>query len=102
MIYAPELTAKIFAAINSVMLSNNGYAEIGNDSAVAEAMSLAGFVVIHTKSLFGRPTYKAFTKEAQVALATDGVPHYKTVRNDTGPDYEGMILARQERAMMDY
>jgi hypothetical protein len=110
MIYTPEQTARILSAIESIMLGNNGYADIGPAEWVADAVRAAGFIVLATTNLHGRPTYKGYTREAQVALRaahatgeTYAVPTYKppTHRQDE-PDYEGMILARQERAMMDY
>ena len=101
----PEITAQTLHAIEAIMLSNNGHANIGNNSAVADAVSMAGFTVIHTTDLHGNPTYKGFTQAAQAALRVEsfGISTYKPiVSRDDGIDYEAAILDRQERAMMDY
>jgi alkanesulfonate monooxygenase SsuD/methylene tetrahydromethanopterin reductase-like flavin-dependent oxidoreductase (luciferase family) len=68
-IYSPAMTARVFAAIESVLMSNNGYADIGNNTELAQAVEAAGFTVIHTTNLHGCPTYKASTARAQAALA---------------------------------
>ena len=108
MIYSPELSEKILAAMERVSLSNNGWAWIQDDAELVKGLQLAGYVVIET----GTGT-KAFSRAAQEALAEDYKQHgsasfavparatHKPARED-GPDYEAMILARQERWMMDY
>ena len=58
MILSTEISAKVLDAMNSVLLSNNGYADIGNNEEVAEALRTAGFVVICSKNLHGRPTFQ--------------------------------------------
>ena len=55
MILSPDITALVLDAINSVMLSNNGYSDIGNNSEVADALALAGFTVIRTVNIHGNP-----------------------------------------------
>lgn len=106
-IYTHEQTAQIFAAMQDIELSNNGYAFIGHDAEVANAVQSAGYVVLYVPNLHGRKEYKGFTKRAQECLKAEpfGVSTYQapasTLAHDT-PDYEGLILARQERAMMDY
>lgn len=105
-IFNPLQSAAILAAIASVLGSNNGYAEIGSDPLIADAVAAAGFVVIASKDLFGLPVFKAFSKASQAALAADAaaggafaVSNYKPISlAPEGPDYEGLILARQERA----
>lgn len=104
MIHSPEQTALILAAIQSIMLGNNGYADIGTNEDVAEAVKSAGFVVIRTTDIAGRPVFRGFTQAAQKALAASphGVSTYRPLssRLDTaygnadGPDYEAAILAR--------
>jgi hypothetical protein len=104
-VYTPTMTTKIMEAINSILLGNNGYADIGNNPEVAEAVRIAGFIVIESKNLHGRPTYKGFTKQAQAALKEEhragesyAVPIHKPVpQQSDGPDYEAMILARQAK-----
>jgi hypothetical protein len=101
MIYSPEMTEKIMTAIRAVLLGNNGYADIGNNTAVAEAVKLAGFAVIHTKDAHGCAVYRAFTAQAQKALKAEplfSVSTYKPVQaKQDGPDYEALILARQDK-----
>lgn len=99
MIYTAEQTAAIFAAIESIEMGNNGHADIGTDDAIGDAVRSAGYTVIRTTDLHGRPVLRGFTKAAQAALAAgDGVSTYKafTPRMEL-PDYEGAILARDER-----
>jgi len=100
MIYSPEITSLILNAIYAVTLSNNGYADIGFNGVVADAVEKAGYTVIKTTDLFGHPVYRAFTPAAQAALAAEpfGVSTYKPINTklDT-PDVEGAILAAGER-----
>jgi len=100
MIHTAATSALILDAIQSVLLANNGYADIGMNAEVAAAMETAGFVVIRTTNLHGNPVNRAFTKKAQECLRVEpfGVSTYKafTTRQDA-PDYEGAILARGER-----
>ena len=103
MIYPPALADQILSAIDSVMFANNGYADIGNSADIAQALRTAGFVVLACKNLHGAPCFKAFTPAAQKALASEpfGVSTYKPViAQASSPDYEGMILDRQERESM--
>ena len=104
MIYSPEISARIIDAMQSITLGNNGYADIGPNETIADACRAAGFVVIRSTNLHGRPTYKGFTKAAQEALRGEpyAVSTYKPIEHRDDFDYEGAILARQERAMMDY
>lgn len=100
MIFSPNQTAKILAAIQSVMLGNNGYADIGVDPIVAQAVADAGFVVIATRDLHGKAIYRGFSKAAQAALAIEpfGASTYKPFKTRVEtPDYEGAILARNDR-----
>lgn len=105
MIYTADQTAAIFDAIESVMLGNNGYANIGTDATVADAVRAAGFTVVLTKDLFGRPVYKGFTAAGRAAAIADApkmVSRIDLRAPAFTPDYEGAILNRQERMMMDY
>lgn len=106
-IYSHEQTAQIFAAMQNIELSNNGYAFIGHDPEVAQAVQSAGYVVLYVPNLHGRKEYKGFTQRAQECLKSEpfGVSTYQApaqtlARPDV--DYEGLILARNERAMMEY
>ena len=108
-VYSAEQTARILSAINSIMLGNNGYADIGPADWLADAVRTAGFIVLSTTNLHGRPTYKGYTREAQASLRaahaageTYAVSTYKkfTHQHDE-TDWEGMILARQERQSID-
>lgn len=109
-IYTHEQTAKIFAAMQSIELANNGYAFIGHiigkDADLAQALTVAGYKVISAPNLHGRMEYKGFTARAAETLSIEHFATPATARAprqwSDGPDYEGAILARQERAMMDY
>jgi hypothetical protein len=106
MIYTTETSANILAAMESVALSNNGWAWIKNDPALISGLRVAGYTIIETDT-----GTKAFSKAAQAALAEDykqhgaasfAVPTYGTAAPKAhAPDYEGMILARQERFLND-
>lgn len=101
-IYSPELTVRIFAAIKSITLANNGYADIGNNAEVADAVQAAGFIVLRSNNLHGAPTFIGSTSAAQRALAASpfGVSTYKAFTPAAEPpDYEGALLARAERLM---
>jgi hypothetical protein len=94
MIFTTDMSAQIMSAISAIIESNNGYAYIGNNEDIANAVRLAGFVVIRSNG-----QYKGFTKHAQECLKREpfGVSTYKPAVIDIeGPDYEGMILSRQE------
>lgn len=104
MIYTADQTAAIFTAIESVMLGNNGYANIGTDALVADAVRAAGFTVILSRDLFGNPVYKGFTSAGHAAAISEApkmVSRIDMNRRAFAPDYEGAILDRQERMMMD-
>lgn len=99
MIFTPEASAKILSAISDVLMSNNGYADIGNDPEVIKGVELAGFVVIVSTNLHGLKTHKAFTQKAQDSLRASpfGESTYKTVSiKSDEPDFEAAILRRQE------
>lgn len=100
-ILSPELSALVLAAIEMILLGNNGYADIGVNPEVAEAVRAAGFIVIASKNLHGAFVYKGFTKASQESLASApyGVSLYKPIVQRDDFDYEGAILARQERFM---
>jgi hypothetical protein len=88
--------------MQSVLNANNGYADVGTSEAVARGLQQAGLVVIKTADLHGKPVFRAFTKGSQAALKVSGygVTTYKEVAKtahlNDGPDYEAMILDRQE------
>jgi hypothetical protein len=94
MFYEANTAALILKAIQAVTLANNGYADIGPSKTVADAVALAGFKVAPGKSLHGVPTFYAFTQTAAAALHTESPKQPRQFTD--GPDYEGMILARQE------
>jgi hypothetical protein len=104
MIYTTETSDLIFSALQSVALSNNGWAWIKNDPALIDALQTAGYTIIETEA-----GVKAFSRRAQDALAAEhkahgpasfAVPTYGPVtHNDDAPDYEARILARQERML---
>lgn len=101
MIYSPADSTDIVAAMHAVLGSNNGYAFVGFNATVAQALEQAGFVVLLTKNLHGRPEYKAFTRAAQAALRSgEGESTYKSFSLSTGaeePDMEAAILAQNSR-----
>ncbi|MGF6440432.1 hypothetical protein [Paraburkholderia youngii] len=100
-----ELVKKTIA---DICLGNNGYADFALDDKLAAAVQDAGYVVIVSKDIFNRKSYRGFTKCAQENLRHEpfGVstnePPSQSLSFAEEPDYEGMILARQEREMMDY
>jgi hypothetical protein len=93
--------ARALAAAEAVALANNGYADIGDDADLAASLQAAGFAVIRTSSLHGRPVFRAFTARAQSTLRREpfGVSTYKAPPAKLLPehDYEAAILDRQER-----
>lgn len=102
MIYTPETSDTIFAAMRGVELSNNGWSWIKNDLALINALQTAGYTIIETSA-----GVKAYSRAAQEAMAAEykahgpasfAVPTYGPIaHNDDAPDYEGSILRRQER-----
>lgn len=97
-IHPPEVSARILDAILSIEMGNNGYADIGTDTTVANAVETAGYVVIRTTDLHGRPVYRGFTRASQEALRGEpfAVSTYGPVRMpEDMPDYEALILNRQ-------
>jgi hypothetical protein len=105
MIYSIDDSAAIMDAINGILLANNGYSDIGNNAVVVEAVKAAGFKVVKGTSLFGLPTHKAFTAEgaaAQLAEQAMILKSKKPVKLTPDFDYEGAILAKQERMMLDF
>jgi hypothetical protein len=105
MIYSIEDSAAIMTAINSILLANNGYSDIGNNPVVIEAVKAAGFTVIKGTSIFGGRTHKAFTfegKKAQIAEQAEIIKNKKPLKLTPDFDYEGAILARQERLIADF
>lgn len=91
---------EIAAAVKAIDLANNGYADIGRDPRLAEALHALGYVVIATQDLHGKPVFRGFTRCAQECLSREpfGVSTYKPAKpRDLGPDYEELILREQER-----
>lgn len=106
MIHTCEMSEKIFDAIESIELSNNGWSWVDNDATLIAALRTAGYVVFEV-----RGGVKAYTRAAQDALAAEYKAHGAasfavparaayTAPKEHATDYEGMILARQERWMM--
>lgn len=80
--------------------------ELGNDERLAEAVRQAGYSVIASTDLHGKPTFKGFTAAAQAALAVEefGQTTYRSVTAGAHdePDFEAAILARGERMREGY
>ena len=100
MIHTPEMSAKIFDAIESIELSNNGWSWVENDATLIKALRTAGYIVFEVRGCM-----KAFTRAAQESLASESFarracePAKLSVKEDA-PDFEAKILSRQERWMM--
>lgn len=93
------------AAIRSIELGNNGHADIGTSTALADAVRAAGYVVIAARDLHNRPVFRGFTAAGQRALRAEpfGVSTYRApaARLDL-PDYEPAILARDARMTAEF
>lgn len=102
--YNHDESALILEAINSVLLGNNGYADIGNNPVVIEGVRTAGFTVIRGTNLHGRPTHKGFTAQGVASqreyLASLPRKPIKLPSMHEEFDYEGAILARQEKYIL--
>jgi hypothetical protein len=107
MIYTPETSAKILDAMSGIAMSNNGWSWVENDATLIEALRVAGYTMIETTA-----GVKAYSRAAQAALAAEYTAHgsasfavparaVRSAPKEHGPDYEAMILTRQERWMMD-
>lgn len=99
------LAAKVAAAIRSIELGNNGYADIGTDPELAVAVEAAGYAVIRARDLWGRWVYRGYTPAAnalrcsalyRAECANTVSPAFSLPLDDAGYDIEGAILARQE------
>ena len=108
-IFTPTETAAILRAMTDIELGNNGWSFIPADSAIHAGLQAAGYVVLRSTDGHGRPAWRGYTRAAQEALRADraaGVPvstDYRAWRQEhAAPDYESAILARQERATMDW
>lgn len=102
----PEQSSTILRVAQDIELSNNGWSIIPACPVVQSGLQAAGYVVIASRDYHGRPCFKGYTKKAQSALQGQeyGQSTYRPssrIAVDV-PDYEGAILARQERATMDY
>lgn len=92
--------ARVLRAIEAIELGNNGYADIGTDAGIAQAVEAAGLTVIRTSDLHGRPVYRGFTARAQAALRDQPTARSTYTAPSQAldlPDYEAAILARQQR-----
>ena len=108
-IFTPTETAAILRAMQDIELGNNGWSFIPADEAVHAGLRAAGYVVLRSTDGHGRPAWRGYTRRAQESLRADraaGVPvstDYRVFRQEHAmPDYEGAILARQERETMDW
>ena len=108
-IFTPTESAAILRAMQDIELANNGWSFIPADEAVHAGLQAAGYVVLRSTDGHGRPAWRGYTRRAQESLRADraaGVPvstDYRIYRQEHAmPDYEGAILARQEREMMDW
>ena len=106
MIYSPEMSARILDAIHGIELSNNGWSWVENDATLIEALRVAGYVVFEV-----RGGMKAYTRAAQAALAAEHAAHGAAsfavparasyaAPQDSGPDYEAMILSKHDRWLL--
>ena len=101
--YTPTQTAAILDCIDMIVNGNNGYARFQANDSVVDALRVAGFVVFRSTDLHGNPCWFGSTRAAQESLRNSpyGVSTYKAPdRTQDEPDYEGLILARQERQSM--
>lgn len=75
-IFNPDQTVAIFTAISDIEMGNNGYADIGTDKVIADAVATAGYTVLLVVSTTGQWVYRGFTAAAQAALAKEsfGIP----------------------------
>jgi hypothetical protein len=102
MIYSTELSERILDLIESVALANNGYA-FTNDKEAAEALEKAGYIVKINTTGFAFTVYSLHAYECakQDYKNAPKKQQQKISFNSYYPDYEGAILARQEKYMMD-
>ena len=106
LIYTPEQSATILRVAQDIEMSNNGWSIIPECPIVQSGLQAAGYVVIASLDYHGRACFKGYTKKAQAAL--QGQEYGQSTYRPSSrigvdvPDYEGAILARQEREMMDY
>lgn len=90
--------ATIAQAMRDIEMSNNGWIPRPTDPAVVDALRSAGYVVT---------LEQVMTPKAQSAIRADAT-HYPTPPSVMrmlfcdGPDYESMILERQDRQMGGY
>ena len=108
-IFTPTESASILRAMQDIEMGNNGWSYIPADEAVRAGLQAAGYVVLRSTDGHGRPAWRGYTRRAQESLRADraaGVPvstDYRIYRQEYAmPDYEAAILARQERATMDW
>lgn len=93
------------AAIRSIELGNNGHADIGTSTVLADAVRAAGYVVIAARDLHNRPVFRGFTAAGQRALRAEpfGVSTYRPPADRLHlPDYEAAILARDARRFAEF
>lgn len=108
-IFKTAFAQAVAHACAEIDAGNNGWADIGANSSVADGVRAAGYVVIEARNVWGNPTFKGYTRRAQESMRAEwaangaagyAVSTYKAPSQRVeGPDYEGAILARQERFM---
>lgn len=108
-IFTPAETAAILRAMQDIEGGNNGWSYVPADLAVRDGLKAAGYVVLRSVDGHGRETWRGYTRRAQESLRAEraaGVPmstDYRVYRQEhAAPDFEGAILARQERETMDW
>jgi hypothetical protein len=93
-IYQPFIAAKIIEAMESVALSNNGYAQMSLRGDVASALKLAGYKVekigLNLYVVYSAAAWDILVAErnAEIRRIVDGKP--------AAVDYEAKILARND------
>ena len=107
LIFTPAQSAAILQAAQEIELGNNGWSFIPACPVLHSGLQAAGYVVIASTDYHGRPCFKGYTKRAQAALkgqeyARSTYTPSSRIAGVDAPDFEGAILARQERETMDY
>lgn len=103
-VYDPKTSEAILDAIFDIQLSNNGYASFPMNEEVRRGVEAAGYLVVRSTDLHGKPCYKGFTKAAMAALSGEAFavpvnskPHVLAgVGIAPAVDYEAKILARND------
>jgi len=80
-LYSPDTSEAIMRAIESAMLANNGYSDIGNtDEDVREGVRAAGFDVVAGRNLHGGNTWFA-ARPGAIKSANSEAAQYKKHTN---------------------